>query len=275
MTTVQEPPTRCPDADAGGFLRVDLLLAQIAVEDAAHEDLSGCTETQLVDKVRQIESLQASLTALQATRVRAFARAHVENRLAAHRDLARLGIGRLRAMTRRLVAELVPDRFRARVHAARAERRVTLRPAPDAMSYLTAYVPVEQGAACLAARQRTFTELSVSQGIVIGGDSRKRTFTGLLATLVRARAGHRCTEPYCDAPVRHLDHIERAADGGPTTSENGRGVCQFHNHVREQPGWHVARAPDGTVATTTPTGHTYYGPGPRHRPDTADHRRGR
>lgn len=142
MTTVQEPPTRCPDADAGGFLRVDLLLAQIAVEDAAHEDLSGCTETQLVDQVRQIESLQASLAALQATRVRAFARAYLENRLAAHRDLARLGIGRLRAMTRRLVAELVPDRFRARVHAARAERRVTLRPAPDAMSYLTAYVPV-------------------------------------------------------------------------------------------------------------------------------------
>ncbi|WP_240051511.1 hypothetical protein [Pseudonocardia sp. EV170527-09] len=162
MTTVQEPPTRCPDADAGGFLRVDLLLVQIAVEDAAHEDPSGCTETQLVDQVRQIESLQASLAALQATRVRAFARAYVENRLAAHRDLARLGIGRLRAMTRRLVAELVPDRFRARVHAARAERRVTLRPAPDAMSYLPAYVPVEQGAACLAARQRTFTELSVS-----------------------------------------------------------------------------------------------------------------
>lgn len=110
---------------------------------------------------------------------------------------------------------------------------------------------------------------------MIGGDSRKRTFTGLLATLVRARAGHRCTEPYCDAPVRHLDHIERAADGGPTTSENGRGGCQFHNHVREEPDWHVARAPDGTVATTTPTGHTYYGPGPRRRPDTADHRRGR
>lgn len=221
VTTVQEPPTRYPDAGPGGFLRVDLLLAQIAVEDAAHEDLSGCTETQLVDQVRQIESLQASLAALQATRVRAFARAHVENRLAdagtagdgadpgklhrsvvaqvqlafriptgeararvanardlhdgldhvrelhvvgelsaaevaavaverrgltgaqraavdnrlaAHRDLARLGIGRLRAMTRRLVAELVPDRFRARVHAARAEQRVTLRPAPDAMS---------------------------------------------------------------------------------------------------------------------------------------------
>ncbi|MEQ3542485.1 HNH endonuclease, partial [Pseudonocardia tropica] len=64
----------------------------------------------------------------------------------------------------------------------------------------------------------------------------------------------------CDAPVRHLDHIHRDADGGRTELDNGRGVCEFHNHVREQPGWHVARAPDGTVVTRTPTGHTYRGP---------------
>lgn len=95
---------------------------------------------------------------------------------------------------------------------------------------------------------------------MIGGESRRRTFSGLLATLLRVRAGHRCTEPYCDAPVRHLDHVRRAADDGRTELSNGRGLCEFHNHVREQPGWRVERGPGG-VRTTTPTGHGYLGPG--------------
>ncbi|WP_226350572.1 HNH endonuclease signature motif containing protein [Pseudonocardia sp. ICBG601] len=421
MTATQEPPAHATGVPGGGFPSGDLTLLRFLVEQALSADTCAWSESELVDQIQEIEALQASLAALQSTRIRAFARSHVENgpadldpeklhrsvvaqiqlacrvstaeartraanardlhsgldwirglhragelsaakvsaiavecrdlnttqrarvdsRLAAVRDLTRYGIGRLRAMTRRLVAEIAPDRFRARVHAAKAERRVTLRPAPDAMSYLTAYVPVEQGAACLAALQKAFVEIQIDpepltrtrgqvladtlvervtgqatatavnlevqvtvpiqalldptsplpaeipgfgpvpadllatpegtkslrrlltdQGIVIGGDSRKRTFTGLLATLVKARAGNQCTEPYCDAPVRHLDHIHRDADGGRTELDNGRGVCEFHNHVREQPGWQVFRAPDGIVVTVTPTGHRYCGPAP-------------
>jgi hypothetical protein len=265
-------------------------------------------------------------------------RAGVDTRLARH-DLTRFGIRRLQDLARRYAAEVAPETFRARVESARADRRVTLRPAPDAMTYLTAYLPVEQGVACLAALNRAYTEVSVdpapltrtrgqvladtlvervtgqavatavnvevqvvvpiealldpgsplpaevpghgpvpvellattggkktlrrlitSDGIVIGGDSRQRGFTGLLLRLVKARAGNRCTEPYCDAPVRHIDHIRRDADGGRSELENGRGVCEFHNHVREQAGWRVARGPDGRVRTTTPTGHTYLAP---------------
>ena len=72
-----------------------------------------------------------------------------------------------------------------------------------------------------------------------------------------------CRDPFCDAPIRHLDHIQRFRDGGQTTLANGRGVCEQGNLVREMPGWQVTLDHDGlrghphTVTITTPTGHTY------------------
>ncbi|GAA3240001.1 DUF222 domain-containing protein [Pseudonocardia petroleophila] len=101
--------------------------------------------------------------------------------------------------------------------------------------------------------RRTWRRLITRDGVVIGGDSRSRLFTGRLAALIRARDGHRCREPYCDAPIRHIDHIRRWKDGGRTEFTNGRGLCAFHNHVRETAGWTVEIA-DGVVTTTTPTG---------------------
>jgi len=83
------------------------------------------------------------------------------------------------------------------------------------------------------AGRKTLRRLITRDGIVIGGDSRRRTFDGNLETLIRARDGNRCTAPYCDAPIRHIDHITRWADGGRTTFVNGRGYCEFHNHARE------------------------------------------
>jgi hypothetical protein len=83
------------------------------------------------------------------------------------------------------------------------------------------------------AGKKTFRRLVTRDGIVIGGDSRRRAFDGVLETLIRARDGNRCTAPYCDAPIRHIDHKERWADGGRTTFANGRGYCEFHNHARE------------------------------------------
>lgn len=114
--------------------------ARVANARDLHDGLDHVRELHVVG---ELSAAEVAAVAVECRGLTGAQRAAVDNRLAAHQDLARLGIGRLRAMTRRLVAELVPDRFRARVHAARAERRVTLRPAPDAMSYLTAYVPVE------------------------------------------------------------------------------------------------------------------------------------
>jgi hypothetical protein len=90
------------------------------------------------------------------------------------------------------------------------------------------------------AGQKTLRRLVTRDGIVIGGDSRRRTFDGALETFIRARDGNRCTAPYCDAPVRHIDHVERWATGGRTVFTNGRGYCEFHNHAREPVG--TARA---------------------------------
>ncbi|MHA6782187.1 DUF222 domain-containing protein [Pseudonocardia saturnea] len=104
--------------------------------------------------------------------------------------------------------------------------------------------------------RKTWRRLVAREGIVIGGDSRRRRFTGQLAALIRARDGHRCREPYCDAPIRHIDHIRRWSELGRTEFENGRGLCEFHNHVRESSGWKTRVTTRG-ITTTTPTGHTY------------------
>ena len=104
--------------------------------------------------------------------------------------------------------------------------------------------------------EKSIRRLLTRDGIIIGGDSRQRGFTGALATFIRARDGGRCTEPYCDAPIRHLDHVQRWADDGKTQFDNGRGMCELHNYVREMPGWSAKKA-DGVIVTTTPTGHEY------------------
>jgi hypothetical protein len=100
-------------------------------------------------------------------------------------------------------------------------------------------------------------------GWLIGVDPRRRRFDGFLAQLIALRDGGRCRDQFCDAPIRHLDHIHPHRAGGPTSFTNGRGTCARGNYVRELPGWHIELVDDGlhgsphTVRTTTPTGHTY------------------
>jgi len=74
-----------------------------------------------------------------------------------------------------------------------------------------------------------------ADGVVIGADSRRRTFDGVLATIIRSRDRGRCTAPHCDARIEHLDHLHRWSQGGRTTLDNGAGLCAFHNLVRETP----------------------------------------
>ena len=107
--------------------------------------------------------------------------------------------------------------------------------------------------------RRLFTRPTRDGGqLVVDLDQRRRRFTGWLAELIRWR-DWTCRDPYCDAPIRHLDHIRRHSDGGPTSGTNGRGVCERGNYVRELPDWtvRVLDSDTHTVETTTPTGHTY------------------
>ena len=82
-------------------------------------------------------------------------------------------------------------------------------------------------------------------------ESRRRTFTGNQRRFVIARDQY-CRTPYCEAPIRHIDHITPAEHGGPTSVDNAQGLCEACNYAKQAPGWRYQRE-----SVTTPTGHTY------------------
>src|SRR5258707_15028901 len=72
-------------------------------------------------------------------------------------DVGRLdGLGdkRISAAAKQIAPRLDAQAVRARAVKAEADRRVTIRPAPDAMTYVTALLPVAQGAGVYAALNR-------------------------------------------------------------------------------------------------------------------------
>ncbi|NNG35991.1 DUF222 domain-containing protein [Nakamurella aerolata] len=95
-------------------------------------------------------------------------------------------------------------------------------------------------------------------GSVVAIERRRRApreFTGMLRELIVAR-DRECRQPWCDSPIRHADHIVPHAKGGPTSADNGQGLCARGNYLKELPGWDSWREPDGTYVST-PTGHVY------------------
>ena len=75
----------------------------------------------------------------------------------------------------------------------------------------------------------------------------------------------RCRTPYCDAPIRHRDHAQPWAKGGPTTADNGLGCCERCNYAKEAPGWQVSAGSEKhthTAEFTTPTGAHYQSTAP-------------
>jgi Domain of unknown function (DUF222)/HNH endonuclease len=62
-----------------------------------------------------------------------------------------------------------------------------------------------------------------------------RLFTGATRRAIEVR-DQQCTHPFCDVVIRssQVDHIQPWAAGGPTTQENGRLLCSFHNRLRNQ-----------------------------------------
>ncbi|MCU1555785.1 MAG: endonuclease, partial [Arthrobacter sp.] len=93
---------------------------------------------------------------------------------------------------------------------------------------------------------------------------RARLFPAGLRRFLQAR-DNTCRTPYCDAPIRHMDHILPWAEGGATAAGNGAGLCEACNHTKETPGW-TARPRPAPASTNgyrhslelkTPTGHSY------------------
>ncbi|NNG34756.1 HNH endonuclease [Nakamurella aerolata] len=93
-------------------------------------------------------------------------------------------------------------------------------------------------------------------GIAMAADPRRRRFDAGVRKLIALR-DRRCREPYCDAPIRHTDHVEPYRRGGPSTLDNGQGLCAGGNYVKEIPGWRSEPGPGGTVTVTTPMGRRY------------------
>ncbi|MCH6469159.1 HNH endonuclease [Sinomonas terrae] len=130
------------------------------------------------------------------------------------------------------------------------------------------------GAASLAGVWLRRLYLDPGTGELAAMDSRLRRFPRALAEFIQTR-DQACRTPYCEAPIRHIDHVVPVASGGETSVENGQGLCEACNHAKESPGWerHVVgcEAPDGTrpegtrgdILTVTPTGHEYYSPPPK------------
>lgn len=95
-------------------------------------------------------------------------------------------------------------------------------------------------------------------GAMTAMESTARTFPKGLARLIELR-DRSCRTPWCDAPVRHRDHIRDHNKGGPTSAANGAGLCAACNYAKQGLDWSAEPAPGNrhTFTTTTPTGHRY------------------
>jgi hypothetical protein len=267
-------------------------------------------------------------------------------------DLAGWGDARVAAAAKTIAYRLDPHAVVDRAAKAETERTVTIRPAPDTMTYLTALLPVAQGVSVYAALRReadvcadgrsraqvmadTLVErvsgrsaaaatpiavnlvlsdetlfggsnapanvggygpipAAVARGLISGAvtdprsratlrrlyahpasgalvamESRARLFPRGLAAFIELR-DQRCRTPYCDAPIRHRDHARPWVAGGPTDADNGLGLCERCNYVKEVAGWCVKPNVDEigrhTAQFITPTDARYRSAAPPRAP---------
>jgi hypothetical protein len=271
-------------------------------------------------------------------------RSEVDRRVAGDLEaLERMGDRELGDAVRRLAYQMDAESWVTRRRIAESERRVTLRPAPDVMSRVSAELPVAQGVAVyrslcehadsvkatgdprsrgqlmadtfvarlLGTEQPTalpvLAHVVVADDVLFGtredaahldghgpipaelarelvrsadqagqallrrlytkpetgellaADSRSRCFPAGLAGFIRLR-DQICRTPWCDAPIRHTDHVLARRRGGKGTRDNGQGLCESCNYTKEALGW-TARPRPGpgghVVDITTRTGHRY------------------
>jgi hypothetical protein len=110
---------------------------------------------------------------------------------------------------------------------------------------------------------------------LVAMESGTRLFSKALREFITLR-DRRCRTPWCDAPIRHADHIDDHADGGPTSAHNGQGLCAGCNHAKQHPHLdHTVVSTDLTEAhathVTTPAGASYDSRAPAPPGDPRDH----
>lgn len=107
--------------------------------------------------------------------------------------------------------------------------------------------------------RRLFTDPAT--GELVSTDAGRRDFPSV-ARLFLTDRDQICRTPFCGAPIRHADHALAVVRGGETTIANGDGRCVRCNLTKDLAGW-ATRVEDGTITTTTPTGHRYSSRAPR------------
>jgi hypothetical protein len=131
-------------------------------------------------------------------------------------------------------------------------------PAGNARDLLRRHTEVDDPAG-QAWLRRVFTHPTTGELVAL--ETAAQAFPPALRQLLVVR-DRTCRTPWCDAPVRHADHVRRRADGGETSAANGQGLCEQCNYVKEAPGWAAAEHSSShpghhLVETWTPTGHRY------------------
>lgn len=278
-------------------------------------------------------------------------RAFVDEELCADpAALEGVGTRELVARAKKAAYEIDPASVVRRASNAESDRNVTVRPAPDTMTYVTGLLPVAQGVAVHAALGRdadalraqgdartrgqlmadllvarvtgadlaadaptpvpVLVNLTMSDTTLLGGHapgqvgadgvapevlpaeiarlllartldanigawirqlyvdhtgrllgmtSKQRCFADGLADFIGQRDLGICRTPYCDAPIRHRDHVVAASAGGTTDADNGQGLCEACNHAKQAPNWRQRAIDDirHAVETITPSGHRY------------------
>jgi len=106
-------------------------------------------------------------------------------------------------------------------------------------------------------------------GNLTATSSRQRFHPAGLATMLRLRDQGICRTPWCDAPIRHNDHVLPWSRGGATCLENSAGQCVRCNQSKDAPGWNAtAKTNNGQhqITYTEPTGQqtTSHPPNPPH-----------
>ena len=98
------------------------------------------------------------------------------------------------------------------------------------------------GASVRTVFRRLFTHPTT--GELIAADSRSRAFPAGMRRFLTWR-DTTCRGPFCDAPIRHMDHVLPYAEGGATSLDDGQGGCAYCNLGRAEQTRSVARAEDG------------------------------
>lgn len=102
-----------------------------------------------------------------------------------------------------------------------------------------------------------------SSGELIAMDSEARIAPVKLKELIAVRDQF-CRTPYCDAPIRHIDHVYQAAKGGKTSELNLDGRCAWCSQSKETSGWEetVVQGLRHSILIATPGGQMYRGTAP-------------